>query len=215
MTSQEFTEKFTNLYEELECTGLLWDDEIAYYLLHNHLSSITSRLYEKSDEEKMKMFSEEANVIAVKIELYKRDLEKLASLTERQIVRILLLNRIEFLFYQQLHKMKNDMNSINFLLCDKMIQGALLTGINGPYHKMYLKELLDYQTLVQQIDDFSKTRPVVEKYGKKVSDEEKTKLSQYDTRELFSVAEKVFDETPNQFLARFDVYKNGFLTKVQ
>jgi len=215
MNAQLFSEKFTELFKEIDDTELLWDDETSYYNLYNHLDSITAKMEELPVEEKMTVFVKEGAKLVDGIEAYKLDLLKLPSLTDDQITRIILLNRVEFLLYQKIKKFKNDMNSVHFMIADKLVQGALATGLNGPYHELYLKELLDYKSLVEAVDDFSKTKPVVEKYGKKVPDDQKIKLSQMKTQELFKVAEQILEETPNQFLARFDNYKNGLLTHVK
>jgi len=215
MNIQIFEQKFTDLFNEIDSTGLLWEDEGSYYHLYDQLDSMITSLADSQSEDKGSVFSSEAGKLIAKIEKYKRDLTKYPSLSEEQITRIIVLNRMEFLFYQQMHKMQYDMSSIHFTIADKLLQGALVTGLNGPYHQLYLEELLNHERLVQIIDDFSKTHPVQEKYGQQVKKEQKIQLSDMDTQELFVIAEKVLKETPTEFLARFPEYREGFLKQVE
>jgi len=214
MNIESFSKKFTDVFKEIDETDLLWDDDISYFFLYNQLNTIVSDLEDAQPDAMVTIFNTAADGLIKKIKNYKNDLSKCSSLSNDQITRLVAINRIEFLFYQQMHQMKNNMDSVHFLLADKMIQGALITGLNGPYHQLFLDELLNHERLVQVIDDFSKTKPVLEKYGKTVSNDQKKLVSTMKTQEVFNTAAKVFNETPVQFLARIPEYKAGFLSKI-
>jgi len=215
MDAQIFSKKFLDCYEEIDSTGLLWDDDTSYYFLYDQLMSMKKSLSEGQSGDNSDIIKRSAGSLITRIEKYKSDLESYSKLTDDQITRIIVLNRIEFLYYQQMHKMQNDINSVHFTIADKLVQGALVTGLNGPYHQLYLRELLDHERIVQVVDDFSKTHPVQEKYGKQVIKEQKIQLSEMGTMELIKIAEKVLKETPNEFLARFPVYREGLLKEIK
>jgi len=215
MNSKLFTEKFIETYKEFDGLELFWEDEDSLFILSSQLDNIMTKMSDSAEGEGFAAIVSEAENLIKNIENYGNDLLGRESLTEIQIYRIVLMNRFKFLFYQQIQKMKDDMNSVHFLLAEKLTQGALIAGLNGPYHQMYLKELLDHESLVKAISFVSKSKPVLEKYGKAVSDSDKIHLSSLSVKELSDVAKKVLQESPNEFLARYPEYRDGFLTQVK
>jgi len=210
-----FSKQFTDLYEELIQTELLWEDDASYYYLYNRLDDMITKINAAQPEELEEIYKSEGVSLPNDIEAYKADLPKYPELSDDQITRIIVLNRMQLLIYQYRNKMKDDVSSVNFLLSDKLILGCLLTGLNGPYHQLYLKELLDSRHLLQAVDYISKTKPVVEKYGKAVSFSDRAQLSEMSAQELPNVIRKILGESPIEFLARFPGYKDGFLEEIE
>jgi len=215
MNIQIFTERFCKIVNRIREIDLSIDDEISYIKLYTQLDNMVDELLLMSEDERIALFNKEAEGFFQNYEMYKLDLIDLESLNDIQIKRIVELNNIDFLFYQQINKIPYGVEIFNFDIMANMFQGSLVSGLNGPYHKLYLDELFNKRRLEKAIEVTSHQRPVVDKYGKSVSVKDKKIIAEKSIEETLDIVKKVLGEGPNEILARYPDYKYDFLSKIK
>jgi len=188
------------LFDALADTGISLDDSDEYFAVRKNITNASETLLEAKPDEIPDLFDSIGAELRNCFDSYKSTFNE-ATLDDTTISRIIILNKIEYLF--KLFKNGYAYNSgdgIYFRFFGQLFMHRFVLGMkNNPDNQEFKNALLDADTLYKSGEELQKTKPFKQVHGKPLSPQDVLKLISMPQNSSYDIVVKSLGKDPLEF----------------